>query len=282
MLEGSVDIHVNTAPCMLPRVGNALDMARTAAAAGASGWVLLSHHESSVGRAAVVEAALPGFRCAGGVVLNDYVGGLNPAAVRGAFLSGGRFMWFPTLHAENHAKVVGKGRAAVGPGDPSAGEGISVLDGCGALLPAAQECIEVARRHGGIVGTGHVSTQEIEVIVDHCVARDVPVVINHPYFVVLGPEQFFAAMASKGAWIEVCGAVVMPVHPVATVEAIAALVRACTPERCLLASDGGSVQLPIPHEIVRSVGWNLVKHGIAEDAVRMMASKNPRRLLGWN
>src|SRR5437870_5116097 len=98
----------------MPRVGNAFEMAVVAAAAGVHGWVFFSHHESTVGRAAVVEAALPGFRCAGGVVLNDYVGGINPAAVRGAFLSGGRFISFPTLHAESHAKVVGKGRAGVG------------------------------------------------------------------------------------------------------------------------------------------------------------------------
>jgi hypothetical protein len=278
---GAIDIHVNSGPCFMPRVGNALDMARVAAAAGVGGWVFLSHHESTVGRAGIVEFAIPGFRCAGGVVLNDYVGGLNPAAVRGCFLSGGRFLWFPTLHAENHTKVVGKGRAGVGPGDPAAGSGIRILDAAGNLLPEAIECIEIAKAHDGIVGSGHVGMDEIEVLVDYCVSRDVPVVINHPYFIVLGPEEFFAAMARKGAWIEVCGAVVMPVHPVASLEQIASLIKACGAQRCVLASDGGSVQLPIPHEIVRSVSWNLIKHGVAVDDVVQMILDNPRRLMGW-
>jgi hypothetical protein len=282
VIRGSVDIHVNSGPCFLPRVGNAYDMATVALAAGVYGWVFLSHHESTVGRAAVVQAALPELRCAGGVVLNDYVGGINPAAVRGAFLSGGRFVSFPTLHAENHTKVVGKGRAGVGPGDPSAGDGIRVIGARGELVPAARECIDIARQYQGFVHTGHVSNAEIEAIVDYCVAQKVPVVVTHPYFIVLGTEEFFAKMARKGAWIEVCGAVVMPVHPVATLDQMASLIRNCTPERCLLASDGGSVQLPIPHEIVRSFGWNLVKHGIAEEAVRLIAAENPRRLLNWN
>jgi hypothetical protein len=41
------------------------------------------------------------------------------------------------------------------------------------------------------------------------------------------------------------------------------------------------VQLPIPHEIVRSVSWNLIKHGIAVDDVVQMILGNPRRLMGW-
>ncbi len=282
MVKGSVDIHVNSGPCFMPRVGNAFDMAAVAAAAGVYGWVFFSHHESTVGRAAVVEVASHGFRCAGGVVLNDYVGGINPVAVRGAFLSGGRFLSFPTLHAWNHANIVGKGRAGVGSGDPASGEGIKVIDARGELSVEARECIDIAARHRGYVQTGHVSNAEIEAIVDYCIARDVPVVVTHPYFIVLGPESFFAELARKGAWIEVCGAVVMPAHPVATLEQMVSLVQACTPERCVLASDGGSVQLPIPHEIVRSFGWNLVKHGVSEEAVQLMAADNPRRLLGWN
>lgn len=282
MIQESVDFHVNTGPCFMPRVSNALDMAREAARAGVRGWVLLAHHESTVGRAAVVEAALPGFRCAGGVVLNDYVGGLNPAAVRGAFLSGGRIMWFPTLHVENHCNVAGKGRAGVGPGDPASGTGIRILGADGDLLKEAKECIDVAQRHNGIAGSGHVSIEEIEVLVDYCVGIDVPVVINHPYFIVLGPESFFASMARKGAWIEVCGAITMPVYPAATLDQLVSLVSACGPERCLLASDSGSVQLPIPHETVRSIGFNFVKCDLSEAAVKMMTTTNPSRLLGWS
>ena len=282
MITGSVDLHVNTGPCVLPRVGNAVEMARVAAVTGVRGWVVKSHFESTVGRAALVETAVPGFRCAGGVALNDYVGGVNPAAVRAALVSGGRLVWMPTLHADNHVKVVGKGRAAVGPGDPVAGEGLRVTDAKGELLPETRECIDLARSHRAVIGTGHVSLPEIEAVVDYCVAGGIPVLINHPYFVVQGPEDFFASMARKGAWIEVCGAVVMPVHPVATLEQLASLVRSCTPERCVLASDGGSVQLPIPHEIVRSVSWNLVKFGIPQDHVRAMTTTNPARLLGWS
>jgi hypothetical protein len=190
-------------------------------------------------------------------------------------------MWFPTLHAENHCSVVGKGRAGVGPGDPTTGDGLRIVGRDGNLLPQAKECIQIAKAHNGIVGSGHVSIEEIEVLVDYCVKLGVPVVINHPYFIVLGPESFFVSMARKGAWIEICGAVAMPVHPVATLDQLASLASSCGPEHCLLASDSGSVQLPIPHETVRSVGYNLVKCGISEEAVRMMTTVNPSRLLGW-
>src|SRR4051812_36490139 len=75
-----IDLHVHAAPCLLPRKGSDLEIARRFAAAGFAGFALKAHYESSVGRAAAVAEAT-GIEVWGGVVLNRTAGGINPEAV---------------------------------------------------------------------------------------------------------------------------------------------------------------------------------------------------------
>jgi len=67
------------------------------------GAVLIkSHQNSTVERAWLVSQCVPGIRVYGGLVLNETVGGLNPAAVRLALDLGARQIWMPTRSARNH------------------------------------------------------------------------------------------------------------------------------------------------------------------------------------
>jgi len=279
IIRNSIDFHVHTGPSLLPRIGTSIQMAKAAFESGVRGWVIKSHHESSVGRAKLVESAITGFKCWGGVVLNEYVGGLNPQAVRAALLTGGKLVWFPTLHADYHASKYGKGSAGVGIADASNKKGIKVVNENGTLLLEAKECIDITGELNGIIGTGHVSPKEIEAIVDYCNAKGIPVIVNHPYFIIHQPIEFFASLAEKGSIIEVCAASLMPVHPEATLEKLVSLIHACTPQKCLLASDGGSIQSPAPQEMMRFVSYNLIKTGITEEDIKLMLIDNPARLL---
>lgn len=56
-VEGAYDLHIHSAPCLFPRIADDLTIAE-AQAAGLRGIVLKSHHELTVGRAAVVNRAL--------------------------------------------------------------------------------------------------------------------------------------------------------------------------------------------------------------------------------
>src|SRR6186997_2600982 len=89
-LEGAVDVHVHSSPDVDPRRYDDLDLAREAARAGFGAILIKSHQNSTVERAYLVAKVVPGIRVFGGLVLNETVGGLNPAAVRLALALGAK------------------------------------------------------------------------------------------------------------------------------------------------------------------------------------------------
>lgn len=88
-----------------------------------------SHQNSTVERAWLVAQCVPGIRVYGGLMLNETVGGLNPAAVRLELVLGARQIWMPARSAQNHRMPQGQ------PG------GITVLDAKGGLLPGVEEIL---------------------------------------------------------------------------------------------------------------------------------------------
>ena len=106
-LDGAMDLHVHCAPSFFPRWGDGLDVARACEQAGMAGVLLKAHEGSTVESAAVLDRLVPTLRVFGGVVLNRYVGGINPAAAEAALRLGGRCVWFPTLDADAHPRAFG-------------------------------------------------------------------------------------------------------------------------------------------------------------------------------
>jgi hypothetical protein len=115
---------------------NDIELAREAALARMSAILIKSHQNSTVERAWLVSQWIPEIRVFGGIVLNETVGGLNPAAVQLAVKLGAKQVWMPTRSARNHRRYEGL-----------AG-GISVLDGDGRQLPAAEEILRILAGSG--------------------------------------------------------------------------------------------------------------------------------------
>src|SRR6266478_10035360 len=107
-LEGAVDLHVHSSPDVDPRRFDDIELAREAVRAGMSALLIKSHQNSTVERASLVSKIVPEIRVYGGLVLNDTVGGLNPAAVRLALRMGAKEIWMPTRSARNHRKAYGE------------------------------------------------------------------------------------------------------------------------------------------------------------------------------
>ena len=100
-LEGAVDLHVHSAPDVDARRFNDIELAREAARAGMVAILIKSHQNSTVERAFLVSRIVPEIRVYGGLVLNETVGGLNPAAVRLAISMGAKQIWMTTHCAEH-------------------------------------------------------------------------------------------------------------------------------------------------------------------------------------
>src|SRR4249920_551228 len=87
-VTGAVDLHCHPYPDLFPRLADDFDIVRAARDAGMKAILLKCHHENTVSRAYLVQRVIPGIRVFGGIVLNYYVGGINPAAVEASLRLG--------------------------------------------------------------------------------------------------------------------------------------------------------------------------------------------------
>ena len=281
-ISGAVDLHCHPYPDLFPRLADDFDIVRAARDAGMKAIVLKCHHENTVSRAYLVQRVIPGIRVYGGIVLNYYVGGLNPAAVEASLRLGGKEVWMPTIDAGYHAEVHGgTGGYDSQQGGRSQDQGIWVADADGKLRPEVKEILELVAQHGAILGTCHLAPREIVALVRE--ARSVGVekiVITHPYFRVpnidLGTLEEVARM---GAMPEFGYCTVSPAWQYAAVSKIIESIERIGASRCLLVSDTGQRHNPLPSEALRIFAQTVFEKGIPLADVSRMITQNPLDLL---
>lgn len=269
-LEGAADLHVHSAPDVDVRRFNDIELATEAERAGMSAILIKSHQNSTVERAWLVSKWVPGIRVFGGLVLNETVGGLNPAAVRLALKLGAKQVWMPTRSALNHRAYEGL------PG------GITVLDERGQLLPAAEEILQILAGSGCILGTGHLSPQETFALVDRaCALGGIKMLITHPEW---GPtfhtvEQQRDLATRGNVTFERCFVSTTHLCGFVPFETIERAIMDTGVSHTVLSTDLGQPSTPPPVEGMRRYAERLCSSGFAPEDVRQMMQANPLRLL---
>lgn len=281
-LQDAIDLHCHPYPDLFPRLADDIDIALAARAAGMKALVLKCHNESTVSRAYLVQRMVPGIRVFGGVVLNSYVGGINPAAVEAALRLGGKEVWMPTVDAGYHAQVHGgTGGYDAQQGGRRQTEGIWVTDADGRLKPSVKDVLALVAEHQAILGTCHLSPAEIVALVRE--ARDVGVekiVVTHPFFRVPNLDlDTVEEVARLGAMPEFGYCTISPAWQYAAPEKIVAAIGRVGASRCLLVSDTGQRHNPLPSEALRVFAQTVFEKGVSEQDVVAMISRNPRDLL---
>jgi hypothetical protein len=290
LLRGAFDTHMHISPDVVPRIVDDVTLASRFAELGMDGFVLKSHYTSTAERAAVVRAAVPGVQVLGAIVLNRAVGGMNPLAVEVAGREGARTVWMPTVDAVNEA---GEREAPAGAKVPvwvklqldlrEQGieiEPVPVVDGEGAVLPETRAVLQRVAAHGMVLGTGHLSRDEIFAVVDAAIEEGVKeVVITHPEF----PAQNLsledqAKLAQRGALLERC--FTTPHTGKIEWERWIENIRAGGPENSVLSTDLGQTFNPPVEDGMAIMVDRLLDAGFSEDAVRVMAVQNTRRVAG--
>jgi hypothetical protein len=260
-------------------------MAASAAAAGMRAIMLKCHHESTVSRAYLLDDVYPDLSVFGGIVLNSHVGGINPAAVEAALRGGGKEVWMPTVDAAYHARMHG-GRTG-GYDAQSSGEsrgeskGISVLRE-GKLTDAAWQVLELIAEFDAILGTTHLSFDEILALVTGARERGVKrILITHPFFKVPGLDlSVLERLVKLGAYAEFGFCTISPMWAYATIDDTKAAIDALGASRCVLISDAGQRHNPTPVESLRVFAQCLYEKGISERDIERMIVSNPASLLG--
>lgn len=280
LVDGAVDMHVHTAPDLIERYESDLALARDIRDAGMAGAVVKSHVVPTVGRTAIANEAMGDELLYGGVALNGSVGGLNVDAVRVALDLGAKIVWLPTAWSGNHASQERDAGEThfVGQRLPTADEQLSVLAD-GSLRDDVREIIRLVGEAGAVLGTGHLSTAEIEAIVAACADAGVSCLVNHPFFRIVDlPIETQVRLADDGAIMEYCGYAIESTagHGV---DRVARAVDRVGPESAVLATDFGQASNPPVEGLARYAGA-LVEAGLSAADVQTLLAETPRRLLG--
>jgi len=273
VLAGAIDIHVHSDPDSVARSIDALDVARLSRERGLRGIVLKNHYDATAGLAFLARTVAPGLEAFGGIALNRSVGGVNPAAVQHMTeVSGGwgRIVWMPTFDAEHHVRSQNEDRPFVS------------VSRDGALLPAVIDVIRLIAEHGLVLATGHSAPEESLMLLREARRQGVrQMVVTHPMqmFVGMSVAQMQAA-AREGALLEFVGGNVGGTGAAATLDAYAAAIREIGPEFCILSSDLGQRGNPLPPDGFAAFLIALRDRGFDDEAIDLMARRNPARLLG--
>jgi microsomal dipeptidase-like Zn-dependent dipeptidase len=281
-VEGAIDFHVHSAPDAFARNMSDIDVAKLAAARGMGGIVLKNHLTATADRAALVAQVVPEIEVFGGVVLNNAVGGLNPAAVDAmAGMSGGRgkVVWLPTRDAQHNIDTFGQG------------EGIRVAEN-GEVTPEMAAVLERIKEHDLVLQTGHVSPEETLAVIRKAKEMGIErIAVTHAMAKVpgLSVEQMKQA-AADGAYLELVflnhlmgpNAHLDWMHEWdrVSIADMAAAVKEVGPEHFIIASDLGQTGNPIHADGIEAMVRGLEAEGIPSKDVAMMARDNPARLLG--
>ncbi|MGI8826648.1 MAG: DUF6282 family protein [Chloroflexota bacterium] len=280
---GAFDLHVHAYPSLFPRLGDDLDLAEAYRRANFSGFVLKGHHESTSSRAYLLSRTFPELAIVGGVVLNRFVGGLNPAAVDACLRTGGRVVWMPSIDADGHAQAFGRtgGYDAQKSGLEGTSHGISIFNDHDVIRPEVYEIIDLIKEAGAILATSHLSTVEIKALIPLALNRGVEkVVITHPFFKVPALDlECLAELTAQGAYAEFAYNTISPMWRLAEIGQVQAAVDRLGAERCILVSDGGQRHNPSPPEGLRIFAQSLFELGVAENSIDRMIRRNPQALL---
>lgn len=280
-VEGAIDLHCHPFPDLFPRLADDLDIAIAARNAGMKALVMKCHHENTVSRAYLVQRMVPGIRVYGGIVLNSYVGYINPAAVEAALRMGGKEVWMPTVDAGYHAQMHGGAGGYDSQKGGRGGEGIWIEDKEGKLKPEVSEVLKLVAQHNAILGTCHLSPREIVLLVREARKLGVEkVVVTHPFFKVPNLDlPTLEEVVRLGGMPEFGYCTVSPAWQYAAPEKIVEAISRVGASRCLLVSDTGQRHNPLPSEALRIFSQTLFEKGIDEAGIRLMTQQNPHDLL---
>ena len=213
LIKGAYDLHVHSAPDVLPRKMNDIEMAKRIRESGMGGYAIKSHFFCTSERAELMHELYPDVDYIGTITLNSSVGGVNPTAMEMAARSGAKLVWFPTCDSEHE-------RAHTFNGDPNkklpfwariilemkqAGieaPTVTCLDEKGNLKQNVLDTLDIIAKYNIILTTGHISHQEAYKLIPEAAKRGVKnMIITHVTFPTtcysIDDQKMFASYGAK-------------------------------------------------------------------------------------
>lgn len=278
-LKGVIDMHVHSNPDIRHRAYDDFELMEAAIRVGARAIVIKTHQGTTVDRAylcnrhnEIMHHGDNDFTMFGSVTLNRQMGGLNAAAVESGLKLGAKVIWLPTQSARNNLEKQ--------KGDLS--KAVEVIRD-GKIVPELQDIFQLIKDFDVVLGTGHLSPEEIFRVVE--AARNAGVrkiVVTHPEWWMVGMslEDQVRLVQDYDIILEHCFAQPMgggkyksnlPLN----LEAI----QACGYKNVMVSTDGGQVENPFWEDALEQYIQYLADHGISEEQIFYMTHEIQTRLL---
>src|ERR687886_1521838 len=190
LLEGAFDTHIHSAPDVLPRKFNDLELAQRFKARRMGGFVLKSHYICTADRATLINQLYPEIQAFGAIALNNSVGGLNPLALDIAGRLGTRVCWLPSVDNANELEnIAGQKDESKLPYWMSIAREMRALGIAGSFLSVTEDgnvtqptrqCLEIIAKHDMVLATSHIRPSEVLPVVEAAQAVGVRrIVVTH-------------------------------------------------------------------------------------------------------
>jgi hypothetical protein len=274
-LSGVIDFHAHVGPDSLPRSVDAVDLARLAQKEGMRAIVIKNHFVETATAAYFARKAVPGMDVFGGIDLNLTVGGMNPAAVENmAKIAGhyGRVVWMTSFDSQAQVRSDKKNRPFV------------AVSRNGQLLPETKAVIARIAKYNLVMETGHNTPQEVLMLIREGNRQGVKhIVVTHAMIAPIHmniPQMKEAA--SLGAYIEFVYNGLIGSYKEFTMEDYVKVMHAVGAEHCIVDSDMGQTANPLHTDALKLFYDGLLKAGITQHELDLMARKNPATLLELN
>ncbi len=291
LIKGAYDLHVHSAPDVLPRKMDDIEMAQRIKESGMAGYAIKSHYFCTSERAELINKLYPDCDAVGTITLNSSVGGINPTAVEMAARSGAKLGWFPTCDSAHEIAHVFDGNpnkklpywAQIIIQMKEAGiqaPVIHILEEDGTLKKPVMDVLDIIAKYDMILATGHVSHEEAFALVKEAKNRGVKkIVVTHVDF----PTTYYTVEEQK-RFVEM-GAVMEHCYTTwatgkVEFEVTKEMIREIGPANCILATDLGQKTALYPDEGLLEFAKRLYDDGFTAEEIRTMTVDNPRALLG--
>ncbi len=270
IIKGAYDLHVHSSPDIVPRKLSDIKLAIEAKKAGMAGILIKNHFVDTSSRALLVKEIIDGINIFGGIVLNNSVGGLNPAAVEISLKLGAKEVWMPTVDSLNHRNKLGKR------------EGLFILNNKGKLKKEVYEILELVASYNVILGTGHLSVPEILVLTEEAISLKIKkILITHPEFwVTFIPIETQIILGKKGGFFERCYySSTLKGDKNVKFDQTVEYINKVGFQSTVISTDLGQKNNPNPITGLKIVISNLLKANIQENDIKKMIVDNPNYLI---
>lgn len=288
LLNDAYDLHVHSAPDVLPRKMDDVEMAQRIIASGMKGYAIKSHYFCTSERAQIIRKIYPRCNAIGTITLNSTVGGINPMAVEMAGRSGAKIVWFPTVDSEHELEHLAHSPSEKLPywakiKQQMKAEGILSPTICilknGKLKDEVFNVLDIIARFNMILATSHISKAETFALVKAAKERKVErIIITHVDF----PSTFYSIEEQKellkcGTFLEHC--YTTPATGKVAWDIVIGQIRAIGADRIVLTTDLGQATAVFPDEGLALFGEKLLGNGFSETDIRTMIVRNPASLI---